>query len=189
MNRILSTVGLFLGLSALVSLLGMFADGANISFWATGFSVSIILVLFWAPTYLYLLSRQMKDSAQPQTDASPVLAWLSIIPIAAFAVFLFSVMQIILGGVNTSWINIGIGAFAVAAITAPILIFMRGLRTYQQMPAPEEAEPFIEEEALPFSLSDLPKAPEDEKELDWPYTDEPDASRSASPDAPEQAMR
>jgi hypothetical protein len=189
MNRILSTVGLFLGLAALVSLIGMFADGANISLWATGFSISIILVLFWAPTYLYLLSRQMEDGAKSEMRTSPALAWLSIIPIAAFAIFLFSVMQIILGGVNTSWINTGIGAFAVAAITTPILIFMRGLHTYQQIPAPEDAAPFVEEEDLPFSLSDLPTAPEDEDELEWPYTDDSDALPSASPDAPEPTLR
>jgi len=145
--------------------------------------------LFWAPTYLYLLSRQMEGGDEPATGTSAALAWLSIVPIAAFAVFLFSVMQIILSGVNTSWINTGIGAFAVAAITTPILIFMRGLRTYQQMPAPEEAEPFVEEEALPFSLSDLPAAPGDEDDIEWPYTEDSDVLPSASPDASEQAMR
>lgn len=194
MNRILSTVGLFLGLSALVSLLGMFADGANISLWATGFSISIILVLFWAPTYLYLLSRQMDDEEESAVGVSPALAWLSIVPVATFAVFLFSIMQIILSGVSASWINIGIGAFAVTAITTPILIFMRGLHTYQQMPASqqaesEEAQPFVEEDALPFSLSDLPSAPEGKDKLEWPYTEDSDASPPASSNASEQTLR
>lgn len=189
MNRILSIVGLFLGLWTLVSLLGMFADGARISFWATGFSISVVSFLIWAPTYLYLLSRQVEDtSASPSGPApSSTLAWLSIIPIAAFAVFVFSVLQIILGGVNSSWINTGIGAFVVSAITAPILIFMRGLQTYRQMPDPDAVEPFVEEDALPFSLSDLPTAPEDEEEdLGWPYT--ASESEEAS-DASERAVR
>ena len=87
-------------------------------------------------------------------------------------VFLFSVVQVIANGDFTSWVNIGIGAFAVAAITAPVLILIRGLRAQRSVPTPEEANPFVEDRALPFSLSDLPTAPADDKsdKLGWPYS-------------------
>jgi len=173
MSRLLNTLGLFLGLCTFASLVGMFVDGEHITFWATGFGIGMALLLLWAPIYLYVKARNVKRQSTKQTSASsPMLAWFGIIPTAALALFLFSVMQVIVGNGTPAWINTGIGAFIVAAISAPVLIFVRGLQTQRSMPAPESVEPFVEDQALPFSLSDLPTAPADDEpdDLGWPYT-------------------
>lgn len=181
MNRLLNTLGLLLGLWTFASLVGMFVDGAHITFWATGFGIGMALLLLWAPTYLFLKSRHVMREENANTDIkspSSLLTWLIIIPASALALFLFSVVQVILAGDVTNWVNIGVGAFAVAAITAPILIFVRGLRVQRSIPAPQDTDPFIEEEAMPFSLSDLPTAPADDgsEELGWPYSTADDFS-------------
>lgn len=181
MSRLLNTLGLFLGLWTFASLVGMFVDGAHITFWATGFGVGMALLLLWAPTYLFVKSRQVMRTDPAYASAaspSPLLTWLIIVPAAALALFLFSVVQVILAGDVTNWVNIGVGAFAVAAITAPILIFIRGLRTQRSVPTPEDADPFVEDRAMPFSLSDLPTAPADDEpdELGWPYSTTDDFS-------------
>lgn len=175
MSRLLNTLGLFLGLCTFASLVGMFVDGENITFWATGFGVGMTLLLFWAPIYLYIHARNVKGQDTEQASASsPMLAWFGIIPIAALALFLFSVMQVIVGNGTPTWINTGIGAFIVAVIAAPTLILLRGIQAQRSTPAPEpeSVEPFVEDQALPFSLSDLPTAPADDEpdDLGWPYT-------------------
>ena len=179
MNRLPAIiVGLFLGLVTFTSFIGMFANAANMGFWATGFSVSITLLLLWALARLYVITRP-DPSDEASAEPTSFWAWLSIIPIAAFAVFLFSLVRVIAGGATTGWINAGIGAFIVSAITAPIVVFVRGMRTHREVPATEPAaedvEPFVEEETLPFSLSDLSAAPDEENgDLDWPYPESSD---------------
>ena len=171
-------VGLLLGLATFTSLIGMFANAANMAFWATGFSVSITLLLLWALARLYVITRP-DPSDEASAEPTSFWAWLGVVPIAAFAVFLFSLVRVIAGGASTGWINTGIGAFTVSAITAPIFVFIRGMRTHREAPATEPAaedvEPFVEEETLPFSLADLSAAPDEESgELDWPYSESSD---------------
>ncbi|MFO8233688.1 MAG: hypothetical protein R6U20_13645 [Longimonas sp.] len=192
MSRLLNTIGLFLGLWTFTSLVSMFVNGENITFWATGFGIGIAALLVWAPIYLYVKSRQTVGTEEP-APASP-LAWLGIIPAAALVLFLLSILQVIVGGGGSTWVNTGIGAFLVAAITAPILIFMRGLRTQRSVSTPdvpthEATEPFIADSTLPFSLSDLPTAPDADApdDIGWPYSTDDDDDFSVGPDADSDA--
>ena len=69
MSRLLKTLGLLLGLWTFASLVSIFVDSAHITFWATGYGIGMELLLLWAPSYLFVMSRQVTDPARAHAPA------------------------------------------------------------------------------------------------------------------------
>lgn len=184
MNRFLISVGAFLSLFTMASLVGMFADLERIEFWALGLGIGIALLIVWAPLYLVVRTRTERAQAaasEPvaaQKHLRPTIALSSItwgvvvVFVGALATLLVSLAQVIVFtmGPGSGWGQIGVGAFLVLVVCGPILVLAHKLTK----PTPATAPPFVAEEDLPMgaparAITSDSSSDEHEAANEWPY--------------------